>query len=122
MSAPPEVFYHYTCADHGAPGIEADGFLRPNAHPMLRALGPVVWLTDLDHLTDPKAVGLTSATLSCDRTAIRYVVFAADVVGLTWWPFARSVCDRAVVADLESMGYPSRWWITRENVPIRRTA
>lgn len=118
----PQILYHYTCADHGAPGIEADGFLRPNLHPMLRALGPVVWLTDLAHIADPKVVGLTATTLHCDRTAIRYVVFATDVVGLTWWPFARSICDPVVVADLESYGWPTRWWIARENVPVRRTA
>jgi hypothetical protein len=50
MRPTPSVLWHYTCADHGAPGIDRTGELRPNRHPLLPELGPVVWLTDL---TDP---------------------------------------------------------------------
>lgn len=122
MRTAPAVLYHFTCGDHGVPGIEVDGHLRPNEHPLLRNLGPVVWLTDLAEPTKPDAIGLTSRYLQCDRMAVRYVVYRDDVPGLVWWPFVRQGCDPGVVADLERYGWPTRWWLGRGNIPIRRTA
>ena len=56
--------YHYTCGDHGRPGIQRDGFVRPGADGL-------VWLTDLlDEKRRSKtrqALGLTSNIISCDR-------------------------------------------------------
>lgn len=116
------VLYHFTCPDHGEPGIEAEGLIRPRAHPMMRHLGPLVWLTDLPMPVSPEVVGLTSNYLTCDRMAVRYDVFAEDVPGLQWWPMVRQGCDPAVVAGLERYGWPTRWWIGRGDIPIRRTA
>ena len=66
MSAP--TLYHYTC-DHGRQLIGMRGKLKPNRHPWLTR--PLLWLTDLDH-ANIQALGLTSLTLDCDRTAWRY--------------------------------------------------
>lgn len=120
----PDILYHFTCSDHGMPGIERDGYLRPNPHPLLPELGPLVWLTDLSGFDDPVVTGLTSGTfVTCDRTEIRYPVFKAEIDDLHWWPFIRSRCrDRVVLADLERYGWPTYWWVARCRVPVRAPA
>jgi hypothetical protein len=115
----PAVLYHYTCAEHGAVGIERDGIIKPNRHPWLRDLGPLVWLTDLDHAY-AAPLGLTRYLVSCDRTAIRYPVFSSDIADLVFWPHLSGVArDRAAVARLEAPpAWPSRWWVARCVVPV----
>jgi hypothetical protein len=110
--------YHFTCLDHGDPGILRTGFLRPHPHPSLPELGPVVWLTEIAVPTHPYDLGLTSDRLSCDRMAVRYTLAHEDVPGLRWWPIARRACDPKVVRDLDSFGRPLTWWVATERVPV----
>jgi hypothetical protein len=99
--------YHYTCEDHGRPGIERDGYLRPNIHPLLGEA--LVWATDLD---EPfrEALGLTSHSLSCDRTACRYEVQPWSFV--PWHRYAR----RLYVEQREALEIPGtmprHWWVS----------
>lgn len=108
--------WHYTCT-HAQVGIDRERLNRPRIHPFLPELGPVVWLTDLDELPSPDAVGLTATYLACDRTAVRYEV-SRFAPGIRWWPWARWRCDPAVVADLESFGQPAHWWISTEPIAV----
>lgn len=119
----PNILWHYTCGDHGMPGIEATGKLRPRIHPFFPELGPVVWLTDLDSITryGADAVGLhpTVRLLKCDRTEFRYAVDPARCPGLEHWFIARKrCCNIALVAELESDGWPARWWVATGPVPV----
>lgn len=108
----PAVLWHYTCKDHGEPGIEASGVLRPNRHPLVPELGAVVWLTDIDDaLVARFALGLAAVDLTCDRAEIRYPVFAAEVSSLRYWPDVRAVCDPTAVYKLERGAWPSRWFL-----------
>lgn len=112
------TLYHYTCA-HSVPGILRDHMvLRPHEHPLLPELGPVIWFTDLDTITQPEVVGLTSRTLRCDRTEFRFQAPASSIGGLSWWPLVRERCREAVVADLERYGWPTRWWVATEPVTV----
>lgn len=114
---PSKVLYHYTCVDHGQPGIEHDQKLRPNPHPLLPELGPVVWLTDLAELLNVETVGLTSQFTKCDRTAVRYEV-RRNANGVVWWPFVRGMCNKSVVADLERDGQPTHWWVCTRPIAV----
>lgn len=107
------ILFHFTCEDHGRPGIDRSGLLKPNPHPLLPKLGPVVWLTDLDAVTRPEHLGLPSRFLDCDRTAVRYLVNTEEAV---WWPFVRSQAQPLVRSDLERYGRWTHWWISR--VPL----
>lgn len=115
---PPPVLFHYTCDDR-FPMILADGQLVPGPDGM-------VWLTDL---TVPirLALGLTSRTLSCDRTAHRVSV---DTEGqpILWWPNARrsmlatsTIDDAYTLTRLERAegARPSHWWVSVVPVPVR---
>ncbi len=113
--------FHFTCEDHGAPGIREDGVIRPSPLYVLDiGLTPrmyVAWLTDLP---DPRRyqVGLTSQSLTCDRMAVR---FEADVDAERWRRFARR--HRDVLPgwwrrDLERFGDPWHWFVSTEPVPV----
>lgn len=104
--------YHYTCG-HGRDGIVADGCVRPNVHPYLRMLPPLVWLTDLDVPTR-EALGLTSTWLTCDRTQYRFAFDVSDDSGVSHWPVAahHARLPRAVRDLLESGGaLPTHWYV-----------
>lgn len=77
--------YHWTC-DHGAQGINRDGVVRPNPHPLL-SMEPLVWLTDLD-AASPWNLGLTSEILSCNRMAHRFEVEHTATV-MPWSAYCR---------------------------------
>lgn len=100
--------WHFTCGDHGHARIGARGVLRPNLHPLIRALGPIVWLTD-DPDPTRDAVGLTSSMISCDRLQYRYRALGASVC--TPWRAFRHRVSPAVLTDLESFGEPDSWWV-----------
>lgn len=106
--------YHYTCRDHGKPGIDRDGVLLPNWHWRLDTW--LVWCTDLDvPLAEP--LGLTSDTLNCDRTQVRYEV-ADPADCMPWHMFARKL-RRDIREDMECPpGIPRHWWVSREPVPV----
>ncbi|HKT40022.1 MAG TPA: hypothetical protein VJR48_16740, partial [Ktedonobacterales bacterium] len=84
--------YHFTC-EHGFAGISRTGMLQPQAHPLMRHLGPLLWLTDL---AEPSAerVGLTASLLACDRLAYRYHVHTHAAMR---WRDLRERVPRAVV-------------------------
>jgi hypothetical protein len=101
------VFYHYTCAD-GVAGIHRDGIIRPNAHPLL--CEELVWLTDME-VPVRAALGLTSHTLTCDRTEYRVTVRTNQAV---WWPIYARRVDPAVRREFEfALGaMPAHWWVS----------
>jgi len=107
--------YHYTCQDR-AELIDRDLTLKP---------GPdgVLWLTDLEH-PYREALGLTSHSLSCDRTECGYVVDVPDqpglqqAAGVLTWRWIRSKVDPALREGLESAPgvLPLHWWVS--TVPL----
>lgn len=100
--------YHFTCA-HGFAGISRTGVLRPQSHPLMRHLGPLLWLTDL---MEPSAesVGLTASLTTCDRLAYRYHVQTRAAMR---WRDLRGRVPCAVVDMLEAHGEPVHWWVAR---------
>ena len=108
------ALYHYTC-QHSRPGILAAGALRPNPHPWLPE--PLVWLTDLPEAWR-EALGLTSHTLRCDRTAYRFK--AADTrTAIRWLTYRRSLPVHVAAAIESTPGaMPAHWWISTTPVPI----
>jgi hypothetical protein len=102
-SLPP--LFHYTC-DHGHQGIGEGpaGILLPN--------DGLVWLTDLESPVR-EALGLTSHTLSCDRTQYRYRATAA-LAHVRPWTEARRQVRREVREALEAApgAMPMHWWVS----------
>ena len=99
--------YHWTCS-HGFAGIGKRGLIRPHA------IG-VVWLTD-DPTATRQDLGLTSQIRPCDRMTFLYAV--ETIAAVPWLESdarARAPADR--VADLESFGKPSAWWVASK--PVR---
>jgi hypothetical protein len=107
ISKQPQL-YHFTCA-HGFAGISTSSALKPYTHPLMRHLGPLLWLTDLE-APSAEDVGLTSTLLSCDRLAYRYRVHSRAAVP---WSALRGRAPRTLLAVLESYGEPSHWWVVR---------
>lgn len=105
--------YHYTCTDHGQAGIEPGGMLLPNHHPWLPF--PLIWVTDLD-VPHREALGLTSYSLSCDRTKIRYEVHP-NLIGncIPWVKYAQKLPPE-VRETLESAPgtMPRHWWVAEQ--------
>lgn len=107
--------FHYTCS-HSAPLIAKARWLQANPHPFMPEVGPLIWLTDLNH-PDRHGLGLTSRMLRCDRTRWRAVVVASEAIH---WPvFARTI-PRRVREELEGVpgALPMHWYVARGMVPI----
>ncbi len=117
MIAAPTRLYHWTCADHGEPGIRRSRLIWPFPHVML-GLPPMVWLTS-EPAQGRESLGLTSTYLSCDRMAYRVTVNVDDAFTIDHWPTsrARRLANPDVVRDLERFGRPDTWWISFESVP-----
>lgn len=109
----PSSLWHFTC-EHGYAGIGERGTIGCNPHLLLPRLGQLVWMTD-DPNPDRDDVGLTSATLSCDRMAYRYRVLSAS--RCIPWNAVRHLAPAHILHDLESFGAPDTWWISR--APVR---
>lgn len=111
------LLYHYTC-DRGDRGIRADRALRGNPHPLMPGVGPLIWLTDLE-TPDALALGLTSFSLSCDRTAHR---FAVRTRRAQHWPrVVRTLCSPSTRRRLDWApgAMPMHWWVAvAELVPL----
>ncbi|MFE0021939.1 hypothetical protein [Amycolatopsis sp. NPDC059021] len=110
----PRAFYHFTCL-HRARSIERSRELRPNRHPLLGHR--LVWLTDLPE-PDRWGLGLTSAWLTCDRTAVRVSVQPNE--GIVRWP-AWALWHKvphALVDLLEEGARPEHWWVSTERLPV----
>lgn len=113
-----DTLWHYTCV-HGRAALGKGGTLVPAAlqrpdiadvvNPAARALMEMVWATDLCP-PDPYALGLTAATIQCDRTAFRYAVPAAAF--LHWGRVRHNVHPALVNAlELAYMAEPAHWWV-----------
>lgn len=115
------ILFHFTCLDHGAPGIDASGLIRPPAGPRPAGLPPVVWLTD-DPDIDPAALGIDPAravVLTCDRTAVRYAVDCPVPIRWLGSSFRRKADPEWVTAieDRTCGADPARWFVSRH--PMR---
>ena len=100
--------WHFTCLDHGWPGINESGVIRPNRHPLIPMMPAVIWLTDL-MAPRPEDCGLTSQFIQCNRTEVRLRV-GAHVQ--TWEKAKRRWgIPPSVVADLERFGRSDRWFV-----------
>ena len=113
MNAP--TLYHFTCEDHGAPGIRKKGLAIPHRG---MTPTPVVWLTD-----DPDAtreeLGLSSHSLTCDRMQ---VLFAAEGCrrAMPWREYkALRGLMIGVRELLEVPGCdPAKWWVCERPVLV----
>jgi len=114
----PTTLYHYTCHDHGGPGIAERLKVIPARQPFLGRT--LAWFTDMD-TPDPWALGLTNAFLCCDRTQVRVAVRPhewRDLCGIRpWWTYRRTV-EPVLRELLEEVGLPMHWWVTDQPVPI----
>ena len=112
------TFYHYTCSDHGAPGIRADGVVRPFPA-WQRYAPPLVWLTDLP-FADADRLGLTARLLDCDRTEVGFEVDAPEAVRWKFWARDNEV-PRDFRRALEGFdAEPFRWFVSEVPVAVVR--
>lgn len=118
-----KTLYHYTCA-HQVEAIRADGFIRPcidivpfDRRKLVPMSGFFGWFTDLTE-PDASALGLTAASLSCDRTAFRFTV--TDASDVRWWMVARLELVPELRALLEGApgAAPAHWFLSRRAVPV----
>lgn len=107
----PAPLYHFTCSDHGYPGIMGDT-IRPTLHPLMPHLGPLLWLTDLANPPTADSIGFGSGLLDCDRLAHRFLVSLRPGVAKAWTTL-RSRVDDDVVKILDSYGQPEHWFVVR---------
>lgn len=116
--AAPATLWHYTCV-HGRIALGVGGTLLPVAlqrpdvaervNPAAQELLAMVWATDLSY-PDPFALGLTRATIVCDRTRFRYRVPASAFtrygrVRHRMRPDLRNALESAYMAE------PVHWWV-----------
>ena len=118
------TIYHYTC-NHGREALGNAGMVLPIADWEPRAaaklaqspypdLALISWFTDLD-VPIAEALGLTRATILCDRTKYRYRVI--DDIAVT--PWIRSP-HRRRLRDLERAdgAMPMHWYVSTEPVHV----
>ena len=114
----PATLYHFTCREHGEPGITKDQKLLPHKQFLLGR--HLVWLTDMD-TPNAWALGLTNYLLCCDRTQVRVTVHPLtlnDKCGIhPWWYYRRTI-PPVLREALEQTGMPMHWWVTELPVPI----
>ena len=111
------IFYHFTCW-HGLERIEASGWrLVPNPFAPTLGLPSLVWLTDME-VPDREALGLTSHSLECDRTAYRLrVVETGPVEPWSVWCRTNGVTREWRDGWLEQGATrPRRWFVSA--VPV----
>lgn len=109
----PLRLYHYTCGDHGRAGIEATKVVRPFPQPLLRA--NLAWFTDME--TPCRwSLGLTKATLCCDRTEFRVSVNTKDTEILPWWHWCHNVVPGVIREMYELDGLHLHWWVSEKPV------
>lgn len=110
------IVYHFTCADHGVPGITRTRRLLPYRHPLLGVA--LVWLTDLP-VPDRWGLGLTSSWISCDRTDARVDVEWSPEIE-QWGRWAHEHRTPSVLRDvLEDGALPAHWWVSEQPLPVR---
>lgn len=114
------TLFHFTC-DHGHTGIQASAGLvipparrNPAAVRRVERLMPpqmlgITWWTDLE-LPDRYVLGLTSDTLSCDRTTHRYRA-TGPIAAVPFLSWSRQQ-NQAVRAWCDILpGLPCHWWV-----------
>lgn len=110
--------YHHTC-EHAARRIVADGgLLRPNVQPQLGGL-QLLWLTTSSRPARA-ALGLTSHTLCCDRTAHTFRLL--DPVDVMPWAQLREQLPATLTRPLEAArgARPALWFVTsREQIGVQ---
>lgn len=105
--------FHFTCADHGYPGINRAGVVIPNWHPILGV--SLAWFTT-EAEPDRERCGLGMHITRCDRMAYRFRV--ADGLTTEWvgsWVRRQTPTD--VLDGLETYGDPEHWHISTVPVP-----
>ena len=119
------ALYHYTCR-HGRAHLGYAGTVLPpiihspaamaDLQPFQRGLALLCWFTDLDEAIAP-ALGLTSATLVCDRTQYRYwVLNGQDVQPWLTSRFRRDPFLRKL--ELTPGAMPRHWWVADHGVGV----
>lgn len=119
------TLWHYTC-QHGRNALGRVGVVKPlamwNPRASARlgpwdALGTLSWFTDLETPV-ADALGLTSRTIECDRTAYRYRVLDATHIvrwlGSEWrarYPELRSL-------EIVAGALPMHWYVSGYVVPV----
>lgn len=114
--AEPMTLYHWTCADHGRPGIEREGVIRPGSDLGVNLPQSMfAWFTDLD-APNRDALGLTNAVAKCDRLAHGYIVDSPKVMP---WMSIRRALPRHFVDMLETTpgAMPRHWFVAAEPIP-----
>lgn len=121
MTLDPPILYHYTC-DHGAASIRATGWILPLGDIAPVGLAPgvpsLLWLTDLDR-PNRLALGLTSISISCDRTRYRFAIQPQPSI-TTWWRWRRAHPEFAPFAariEEQPGSRPKHWWVSEIAVP-----
>lgn len=112
------TLWHYTC-DHGRTVIGDAGTLLPGAAVYGGATvwtGTLLWLTDLAR-PNRLGLGLSSLSLSCDRTQHRYRV--TDDANVQRWTTLARTLPRAYREPLEAAvgAMPAHWWVSADGVP-----
>lgn len=108
--------WHYTCR-HRAAMIGARGVLTPLPQPVLDGVS-LVWLTDLA-VPDVAGLGLTSLTLKCDRTEVRYRVTAGETMAWNDW-VERAHVDHRTRSELTFGRRPRHWFVSTSPVSVLR--
>lgn len=113
--------FHYTC-DHRVKAIRTQRWLVPHPQIQLPGSPELIWLTDLD-VPDRFGLGLTSYSLSCDRTQHRVTVVAAEHEVTPWTTYARGMSGaaRRVVEAAEGV-LPMHWWVATVPLPVLEVA
>lgn len=123
MSATERLF-HFTCGDHGFPGIGKRGLLMPPKNRTLFGISHVdigvVWLTTGGF----EATGMAqSGYATCKQWEYRYIVTDASTCEPWLTSKAREVLAKEeiipLVEALEQVGDPTTWWVSSEPVPVR---
>jgi hypothetical protein len=122
------ALFHYTC-DHGRAALGRAGFAVPiRTHSPTAAaqlpeelawMAELVWFTDQRH-PDPVALGLTRATIDCDRTRFRYRV--TDPAGIDPWLTVTRSLPRAAWKLTQGDARPGQGWVARGPVPVELDA
>jgi hypothetical protein len=117
--------YHFTC-EHGHAALGDRGIVKPPGEHSPREMAElpreawlmakVAWFTDLD-VALTAALGLTTETIYCDRTAYRYrVLDNRDVVRWVYSHWHRDPFARRLDATPGAM--PMHWWVSSEWVEV----
>ena len=105
IPAVPDTLWHFTCENHGHPGIYGSGQVNPGTD-------GVAWLTDLE-FPHRDALGLVRVSLKCDRGAVRYRVDVTDEmreVIVSWLRFRQELPAEAIYPLENFPGVMPRHW------------